>query len=110
MGRLLGPITCLSHKDGGILLSALLKDTTSKLAGLLFTLSLCALRQAGKLWIPFFKVFCYDSTWGMNPRSTDCEADALTTTPLRRLKMMVNDSKGENLTTKLISELSAARM
>ena len=24
-------------------------------------------RQAGKLWIPFFKVFCYDSTWEMNP-------------------------------------------
>ena len=24
-------------------------------------------RQAGKLWIPFFKVFWYDSTRGMNP-------------------------------------------
>ena len=32
----------------------------------------------------FFKVFWYDSTRGMNPRSTDCEADALTTTPSRR--------------------------
>ena len=41
-------------------------------------------RQAGKLQIPFFKVFWYDSTRGMNPRSTDCEADALTTTPSRR--------------------------
>ena len=41
-------------------------------------------RQAGKLWIPFFKVFWDDSTRGMNPRSTDCEADALTTTPPRR--------------------------
>ena len=40
-------------------------------------------RQAGKLWIPFFKVFWYDSTRGLNPRSTDCEADALTTTPSR---------------------------
>ena len=40
-------------------------------------------RQAGKLWIPFFKVFWYDSTRGMNTRSTDCEADALTTTPSR---------------------------
>ena len=40
-------------------------------------------RQAEKLWIPFFKVFCDDSTRGMNPRSTDCEVDALTTTPLR---------------------------
>ena len=41
--------------------------------------------QAGKLWIPFFKVFWDDSTRGMSPRSTDCEADALTTTPSRRL-------------------------
>ena len=24
-------------------------------------------RQAEKLWIPFFKVFCYDSTRGLNP-------------------------------------------
>ena len=38
-------------------------------------------RQAGKLRMPFFKVFWYDSTRGMNPRSTDCKADALTTTP-----------------------------
>ena len=27
-------------------------------------------RQAGKLWIPFFKVFWYDSTRGMNPLPT----------------------------------------
>ena len=47
--------------------------------------------QAGKLWIPFFKVFWYDSTRGMNPRSIDCEANALTTTPSRRsnLKILV---------------------
>ena len=31
--------------------------------------------------MPFFKVFWYDSTRGMNPRSADCEAGALTTTP-----------------------------
>ena len=43
-----------------------------------------AKRQAGKLRMPFFKVFWYDSTRGMNPRSTDYKADALTTTPLRR--------------------------
>ena len=42
-------------------------------------------RQAGMLWIPFFKVFWYDSTRGMNSRPTDCEADALTTTPSRWL-------------------------
>ena len=41
-------------------------------------------RQAGKLRMPFFKVFWYDSTRGMNPRSTDCEADALTTMPSPR--------------------------
>ena len=29
----------------------------------------------------FFKVFRYDSTRGMNSRSTDCEGDALTTRP-----------------------------
>ena len=43
-------------------------------------------RQAGKLRMPFFKVFWYDSTRGMNPRSADCVADALTTTPSRRSK------------------------
>ena len=44
-------------------------------------------RQAGKLQIPFFKIFWYDSTRGMNPKSTDCEADALATTPSRRLSL-----------------------
>ena len=43
-------------------------------------------RQAGKLRMPFFKVFWYDSTRGMNPGSTDCEANALTTTPSRQRK------------------------
>ena len=77
MDRLLGPTTCLPHEDGGIPLSALPKDTTSKLAGLFPTLSLCAERQAGKLRISFFNVLWYDSTWEMSSRSTDCEADAL---------------------------------
>ena len=48
-GRLLGPATCLPHKGGGILLSVLPKNTTSKLFGLFSTLSLFAERQAGKL-------------------------------------------------------------
>ena len=40
-----------------------------------------AKRQAGKaVNTIFLKVFWDDSTWEMNPRSTDCEADAL---PLR---------------------------
>ena len=42
--------TCLIHKDGGIPLRALPKNTTSKLAGLFSTLSLFyAERQTGKL-------------------------------------------------------------
>ena len=41
-------------------------------------------RQAGKLRMPFFKVFWYDSTREMNPKSSYCKADALTTTPSRR--------------------------
>ena len=39
-GRLLGPTICLPHEDGGILPSALPKDTTNKLAGLFSTLFL----------------------------------------------------------------------
>ena len=38
-------------------------------------------RQGGKLWIPFVKVFWYDSTRKLSPRSTDYKADALTTWP-----------------------------
>ena len=37
--RLLGPASCLPHKDGGIPFSVLPKDTTNKLAGLFYTLS-----------------------------------------------------------------------
>ena len=44
-GRLLGPATCLPYEDGGIPLSALPKDTTSKLAGLFSTLLFCAERN-----------------------------------------------------------------
>ena len=38
MGALLGFAICLPHKDEGIPLSALPKDTTSKLAGLFSTI------------------------------------------------------------------------
>ena len=69
-------------------------------------LPLNAERQSGKLRMPFFKVFWYDSTRGMNPRSTDCEADALTTTPSRRysqkkeiLVWFVNCTREKRLTT-----------
>ena len=77
--------TCLPHKGGRIPLSALPKDTTSELAGLFSRTSHKCRAPSRKAKMPFFKVFWYDSTRGMNPRSTDCEADALTTTPSRRL-------------------------
>ena len=43
------------------------------------------------------KVFSYDSTRGINPKLTDCEEDALTTTPLRRLlrdRMYISNNIG----------------
>ena len=81
-GKLLGPTICLPHKDGVIPLSALPKDTTSKLASLFFTLSfMCWAPSREAVNTICFKVFWYDSTWEMNPRITDYEADALTTTP-----------------------------
>ena len=43
--------------------------------------------KQGSCGCHFFKVFWYYSTRGMNPRSTDCEADALTTTPSRRFSI-----------------------
>ena len=82
--RLLGHAICLSHKDGGKPLSVLPKDRAGEIAGFSSTLSLGAERQAGKLWIPFLKVCWYDSTWEMNHRSTNSEADAPTTTPSHR--------------------------
>ena len=59
-----GLATCLPHKGRGISLGALPKDTTSKLVGLLSTLSLFyAERQAGKaVNTIFFEVVWYDST------------------------------------------------
>ena len=86
-----GCATCLPHRDGDIPLNDLPRNTTKKLAGMFSTLSLFyAKRQAGKLSIPFFKVFWYDSTKGMYPKSTDCKADALTTTRSRREFALAN--------------------
>ena len=75
--------TCLPYKDGGVLFSTLLKDTTSELAVLFSTTSPKC--RAGKLWILFFKVSWYDSR-GIDLRFTDCEANALTITPPLRSK------------------------
>ena len=46
----------------------------------------------------FLKVFWYDSTSAMNPRSTDCKADALTTMPSSQCKSRIAERlkfKGE---------------
>ena len=80
--------TCLPHKGGGVQLSVLPKDTTSKLAGLFSTTSPKCRAPSRKLWIPFFLIFWYDSTRGMNPKSKDCEADALTSSSSRWLKLL----------------------
>ena len=80
-------------------------DTASELGGWFSILSLCDERQAGKLGISFFEVFWYDSTWGMNPRSTECETDAQNTTPSRRLfcKLFAGLGTANKLATSLLS-------
>ena len=83
--------TCLPHKGGGVPLSALLKDITIKLPDC-FPHLVNAEREAGKQWIPFFKVFWYGPTRGLNPRSTDYEADALTTMHLPWLNSIIINS------------------
>ena len=67
------PIKCLAQEHN---------KQTCRLV--LHNLPLNAKRHAGKLWISFFKVFWYDPTRGINPRSADCEANALIITPSRR--------------------------
>ena len=76
--------TCLPHKGGASSEVPCPRTQQANLPACSPQPSLNAERQAGKLRMPFFKVFRYDSTRGMNPKSTDCEADALTTTPSRR--------------------------
>ena len=75
---------CLPHKCGGVQLSALPKDITSKLAGLFSATSPKCRAPSREAVETIFHVFWYDSTKGLNPRSTDCEANALITTPSRR--------------------------
>ena len=61
-------VPCLPHKGGRVPLSALPKDTTSKLAGLFFT-TFRKCRAPGREAVDtIFKVFWYDSTCGMNPQ------------------------------------------
>ena len=73
--------TCLPHKGGGPV-ECLAQGHKKRACWLvLHNLPMIAKRQAGKLWIPFFKVFWYDSTREINPRPTDCDVDAQTTAP-----------------------------
>ena len=58
------PPVCV--KDGGIPFSALPKDTTSKLDGLLSTLSLCAERKRGSCEYHFFSL-CITRLWEYTP-------------------------------------------
>ena len=82
MGRLLGSATCLPCEDGGIPLSALPKDTTRKLAGLLSTLFLAVLSaKQGNCKYYFLKSFGMTRLGKMNPGSTDCKVNSVTTTP-----------------------------
>ena len=63
-------------------LSALPKGTTSELTGLFSTTSLkCRAPSREAVNNIFFKSFDMTQQRGLNPRSTDSEADALTTTP-----------------------------
>ena len=75
--------TCLPHKGGGVPLSALPKNTTSELAGLFSTTFHKCRAPRREAVDTIYKVVWYGSTRGVNPKSTDCKADALTTTPSR---------------------------
>ena len=58
------------------------KNTTSELAGLFSTTSpKCQAPKQGSCEYHFLKSFGLTRHGDLNPRSTDCEADALTTTP-----------------------------
>ena len=75
--------TCLSHKGGVVPLSALPKDTTSELAGLFSTTFLflkCRAQSKETVDTSFLYSFGMTRQKGTNLRSTDCKADALTTT------------------------------
>ena len=60
--RLHGPATCLPHKDGGIPLSALPKDTTSKLGGLFSTLPGVVVRASASQSVNLGFIFQVEST------------------------------------------------
>ena len=74
--------TCLPHKGGGVPLRDLPKDTRSELAGLFYaTFPKCRAPRRKAMDTIFWSLLVWLDK-GLNPRSTDCEADALVTTPL----------------------------
>jgi len=69
-----------NHIGRGNPIKCLAQGHNKRTCRLIFTLYLLnAERQTGKLWIPTFKVFWFDSTRRLNRRSTGYEADSLTT-------------------------------
>ena len=74
--------TCLPHRNGGVPLCALPKGKQANLFSTILPNSRAPSNKAVNI---IFKVFWYVSTRRLISRSTDCEADALTTTPSRRL-------------------------
>ena len=84
--------TCLPHKDGDIPLSALAKDTTSELAGLFSTTSpkcrATSRKDVDSIFYSLLKNKGIKSRRRLNTRSIGCEANALTTTPLRRFSVI----------------------
>ena len=76
-------VTCLPHKSGASRYVLCPRTQQANMPACSPQPPIDAKRQAGTLWIPFFKVFWYDWTRGMNPRSTDCKAHSPTTTPSR---------------------------
>ena len=77
--------TCLIHKTRGIPLNALPNDTTSELAGLFSTTSFkCWAPSRESVDITFWSLLVWLDK-GIEPRSTNCKADTITTMPLCRL-------------------------
>ena len=68
----------------------------------LHTVPLIAERQAGKLWIPIFIVFCLIRP-GIEPRSTDSVADALSTRPMYLCTLICTGEKRPSCNTRHLS-------
>ena len=79
-GRLLGLTTCLPHKDGGLAQRHCKQVCRLVLHTVPFVLS----AKQGSCEHQFLTFYGMTRLGEMNPTSTDCEADALTTTPSRQ--------------------------